>query len=337
MDKRMLLMIKRFTPFTFLLFILLGVNHSIPALQNEIRLDLILSPENIDIFNLNDFDLDDASSNPLIFQYRISSSSYPQDIEIELEMMATVAKLDWNDKRILFLRTLPFTLNAPIAISNRVLDTSLSGIIDEGGNDVDIREASFERMDGSIRDDFMVATLMSGGELPAGKYAFTLLAIPQDPEVNVIYSYDNPMVIEILNSSSPVLVSPGGPPEERFTISTRYPIFEWDSEGCEYFIRVSEYNRSKHETPEDALVDVSNLPFPDNGFYFGGVDGEGLEGTTFIYPMTIGKQLEWGKTYVWSVKKVCETTAGPEEFDSDIFAFTVKDERDNGGFFSCGD
>jgi len=177
-------MIKRFIPFNFLLFILLGVNHSTPALQNEIFMTEMISATNIDIFNLNDFDLDDASSNPLIFQYRISSSSYPQDIEIELELIATIPKLGWNDERLLFLRTRLFTLNAPIRIDNRHLDRNTEAYIDDNGNVVDIEVASFERMEGSIRDDFMVATLMSGEELPAGKYAFTLLAIPQDPDIS---------------------------------------------------------------------------------------------------------------------------------------------------------
>jgi len=338
MVKRMLPMIKRFIPFTLLLFILLGVNHSTPGLQNEIRIDEHISANDIDIFFINDFDFDDASADPLIFQYTISSSSYPQEVVIELKLIATIPKLGWNDERLLFLRTRPFTLKAPIRIDNRHLDRNTEEYFYNNGDVVDFEVASFERMEGSIRDDFMVATLMSGEELPAGKYAFTLLAIPQDPDVNVIYSYDNPKVFEILNSSAPVLVSPGGPPEDRITISTRYPIFEWDSDGCKYGIRVSEFNPTKHQTPEDALADIASLP-PDAGsnVYYAGDEGKGLEGTTFLYPMTIGKKLEWGKTYVWSVIRICVTTSGPGGRHSDIFAFTVEDKRDNGGFFSCGD
>ena len=35
--------------------------------------------------------------------------------------------------------------------------------------------------------------------------------------------------------------------------------------------------------------------------------------------------MEYGKTYVWSIKKVCVTTAGDEEINSSIFAFKIPD------------
>jgi len=329
--------IRKYFLTTLLILILLSANHSTPGLQNEIRLDLLVSPDSIDIFFINDFDFDDASSNPQILKYRISSSTYPQTMKIEMGVNATIPKLDWNNNQILFLSTRPFVLNAPISISIREIDRGTEEYIDEIGNAVRIEVESFERMEGIMRDNFALATLMSGGELPAGIYAINVLVRAVASEVSVIYGFDNPIRLDAHNSIAPVLVSPGGPPEDMITTSTRYPVFEWVSEGCKYGIRVSEYNKTKHETLEDALSDVSNLPFPDNGGYFMGENGEGLEGTTYNYQTTIAKELDWGKTYVWAVINGCQSTSGTDVIASEIFAFTVVDERDDGGFFSCSD
>ena len=293
--------------------------------QETVRVDEQISPDNIVIFYVGDFDLKDASSNPLIFQYRISATAYPVEIEMELKMEATVPSLDLQNERILFALTNPFTLTAPITISNRVIDESTEKITDESGNPVDFSVDRTEQLDADEQDALVDAVTQSG-KLPAGVYTFDLrVRVTDGSDTEVEYTFENPKILEISNPTTLDLIAPGGSISEELEIFTLFPIFQWESQGCEYFIRLSEYDPAVHSSVEEALNDISNLPFPDDGGYFGGDDGEGLESTTLQYPLTGAKQLEYGKFYAWSVKKICETTAGPEERDSDIYVFRVAD------------
>ena len=293
--------------------------------QVTVRVDEQISPDNIVIFYVGDFDLKDASSNPLIFQYRVSADAYPVEVVMRLKMEATVPVLDLSNEQILFALTDPFTLTAPITISNRVIDESTEEIIDEAGNPVDFSVDETEQLDSKTQDELVDAVTKSG-KLPAGVYTFELLVTSTDPnDPPTIYTFENPKIIEISNPTTLDLIAPGGSISEELEIFTLFPIFQWESQGCEYFIRLSEYDPSVHSSVEEALNDVSNLPFPDDGGYFGGDDGEGLESTTLQYPLTGAKELEYGKSYAWSVRKICETTSGPEERDSDIYVFRVAD------------
>ncbi|MCH8928760.1 MAG: hypothetical protein IIB39_08615 [Candidatus Marinimicrobia bacterium] len=291
--------------------------------QVTVRVDEQISPDNIVIFYVGDFDLKDASSNPLIFQYRISADAYPVEVVMRLQMNATVPSLSLSNEQILFALTDPFTITAPITISNRVIDESTEEIIDEAGNVVNFSVARTEQLDAGTQDELVDAVTRSG-KLPAGVYTFELLVTSTDAsDPSTIYSFENPKIIEISNPTTLDLIAPGGSLSEELEIFTLFPIFQWESQGCEYFIRLSEYDPTVHSSVEEALNDISNLPFPDDGGYFGGDDGEGLQSTTLQYPLTGAKELEYGKYYAWSVRKICETTAGPEIRNSDIYVFRV--------------
>ena len=290
--------------------------------QVIVRVDEHVSPDNIVIFYIGDFDFTDASANPLIFQYRISADN-TVEVEMELRMNATVPSLGLINEQILYAKTNPFTITAPITISNRDIDENTDEIFDENGNPVEFSVFETDQLDSDTQKD-LTDQVTQSGKLPAGLYTFELLVTStgvDDPPT--IYSFENPKIIEISNPTTLDLVGPGGYLSEEFEIFTLFPIFQWESQGCEYAIRVSEYDPAVHSSVEEALNDVSNLPFPDDGSYFAGDDGEGLESTTLQYPLTGAKLLEYGKTYVWSVKKTCITTAGEEERNSDIYAFKI--------------
>lgn len=314
----------------FKIFLIVAITFLIPPnlfgqTTGTVTVDEQISPDNIVIFYVGDFDLTDASSNPLIFQYRISSTVYPIEVEMELEMNATVPALDLQGVQILFARTDPFRLTAPITISNRVIDEGTEEIIDEEGNPVNFSVAQTDQLDSNTQDELVDAVTQSG-KLPAGVYTFSLsVRVTDGSDTEIVYTFENPKILEISNPTTLDLIAPGGSVGEELEIFTLFPIFQWESQGCEYFIRLSEYDPTIHSSIEEALNDISNLPFPDDGGYFGGDDGEGLESTTLQYPLTGAKELEYGKSYAWSVRKICETTAGPEERNSDIYVFRIAD------------
>ena len=113
---------------------------------------------------------------------------------------------------------------------------------------------------------------------------------------------------------------------------TYYPVFQWESDpcnyidptsgesGCEYFVRVAEFRSDEHSSVDQAIESVTRLPL-DQSLGFQRI-GYGF--TTFQYP-TDGGDLEPGKVYVWQIRKDLVTTSGTEEILSDIMAFKVKD------------
>ena len=307
----------------FLVTWIVLLNSSI-SFGQTITVDELVSPDNIVIFYIGDFSFDDASKNPLIFQYRLTSDQADsQKVRMQLTMNATVPSLGLNNEEILYAETNAFTITNPITISNRVIDNKTTVIYDEQGVRVPFSVPITRELDPDTQDD-LIEAVTRAGKLPAGVYTF-LLEIISLSGAEVIYSFENPKIMEISNPTTLDLVSPGSYLEDEVEIFTLFPIFQWESIGCEYFIRVSEYDPAVHSSVEEALNDISNLPFPDDGGYFGGDDGEGLLSTSLQYPLSGAKLLEYGKTYVWSIKKVCVTTAGDEERNSDIFAFKIPD------------
>ena len=304
--------------------------------QNTIRVDELVSPDAIVIFYVGDFDFTNAAANPLIFRYRLSADVYPVKMKITFGMTATVPTLGLNNEEIFFAETEFFEIENQIIISNRELDENTTAIKDIDGKDVTFDVIETRVLEGDLLDELQDAVLKSG-KLPAGKYILFFKVSSNSADV------DNPFedkIIEITNPTTLDLVGPGGFLADGIEIFTLLPIFQWESQGCEYAIRVSEYDPEVHTSVEEALNEVSNLPFPDDGSYYAGDDGDGLESTTLQYPLSGAKQLEYGKTYVWSVKKTCITTAGEEERNSDIFVFKIAnitgEGDDSGGGVTSG-
>ena len=287
--------------------------------QNTIMVTELVSPDAIVIFYVGDFNFTNASANPLIFKYRLSARTYPAKMKIVFGMTATVPSLGLNNEEIFFVETDSFRIENPVIISNREIDESTSTITDVTGQTVNFNVIETRQLEGALQDD-LVESVTQSGKLPAGKYILFFKVTSSSADVDNNFE---DKIIDITNPTTLDLVGPGGFLSEEFEIFTLFPIFQWESQGCEYAIRVSQYDPLIHSSVEEALNDISNLPFPDDGSYFAGDDGEGLESTTLQYPLSGAKQLEYGKTYVWSVKKTCITTAGEEERNSDIYAFKI--------------
>lgn len=279
----------------------------------------------VQLFYVADFNFYDASQNPLLFKYRLTGS-WPMRIVAEFEMIANVPSLEITDQRLFYGRTRPFEPLNDIVISNMDMDLNVEELKDINGNVVDFSMAETEVMEelGKKLQDVILQT----GKLISGVYVFRIRVWAVDEQDSPIpgLSDEREEYLEVSNPTTLDLVGPGGDISEGMEIYTRYPLFQWESVGCEYYIRVAKFDPAQHTSPEEALADEASLPFPDDGGYY-----PVGQNTTFQYPTTGARALEANTTYVWAVKKVCPTTSEPEEMYSDIFAFTIIDPAAGGG------
>ena len=306
---------------------------------------------NLEVFYIADFDFNNGMNNPDIFEYALRyeapdgdgtpGSGTPIKISIEFEMIANVPSLGLDNRRIIYIRTLPFDFNGEVSISTKDLDLNMDNIYYTDGRELTgIKEDEFEFIPEEEFTQLQTA-ILSGLKLPAGDYIFNFSVEPVASAG--IAPLSERQVISVGNPSDLELVSPGGALDDNIEVFSQYPLFQWEStdfmwtEGscdeCGYFIRVSEYDPTIHSSVDEALNDQSNLPHPDKGQFFqlpsqivaaGAGRGDLLTANnTFQYPFSDAKPLEEGKTYVWQIKKVYPTTSGSEVIESDIFAFSI--------------
>jgi len=202
------------------------------------------------------------------------------------------------------------------------LNMSTDQIFDDQGNPVSLRMDITEQIEMDQAEE-MFSAIVQTGQLPDGIYTFRVTAVSENGE--------RVTAEDILNISNPAtlqLVSPGGILADTTLneIYTTFPVFQWESDpcninvGCEYFIRVAEFNSQEHSSVDQAVESVTRLPLDQSI----GFEPVGFGVTTFQYPTDAG-DLEAGKVYVWQIRKDLVTTAGTEQLLSDIRAFKVKD------------
>ena len=121
------------------------------------------------------------------------------------------------------------------------------------------------------------------------------------------------------------LLSPGGTLAEwthTYTYST-VPLFTWYSDFCSectFGIRVCEYNKNEHSSLNNALDDLSLLPFNQANKYHEPL----MNPFSFQYPTDGHLDLEVGKHYVWQIRRSYETTLEPHHDYSPIYIFEVR-------------
>jgi hypothetical protein len=315
---------------------------------------------NFEVFYIGDFDFDNGRNNPDIFEY--SLSYFPSDgdgtpgsgtginITVEFEMVADVPSLGLDNRRIFYVKTRPVNLNGEVRLSTKDLDLNVDEIYYSDGRLFDVHTEESEFMPES-EFQALQSTVLAFGKLPAGDYIFNLVIDPVDATTQSPLSERN--VVSVGNPSNLELVAPGGRLEDQLEIYNLYPWFQWESADfmwtgsscpeCGYFIRISEYDPAIHSSVDEALNDLSNLPYPDNNQFYkldtkivaAAADLYTAE-TSLQYPFSDAKPLENGKTYVWQVKKTYPTTSGPETIESDIYAFTIPEMGEEGGTTQAG-
>ena len=271
-------------------------------------------------------DINTGESNMPIFMAELSRSSDAPDtvdVDIEFEIIIDSEALGVNNETLVKVETTqPLALSAPIHLSNMDLNMSTDQIFDDQGNPVSLHMDITEQIEMDQAEE-MFSAIVQTGQLPDGIYTFRVTAVSENGE--------RVTAEDILNISNPAtlqLVSPGGILADTTLneIYTSFPVFQWESDpcninvGCEYFIRVAEFNSQEHSSMDQAVESVTRLPLDQSM----GFEPVGFGVTTFQYPTDAG-DLEAGKVYVWQIRKDLVTTAGTEQLLSDIRAFKVKD------------
>ena len=179
-----------------------------------------------------------------------------------------------------------------------------------------------------------ISSILNSGKIPNGTYLFSfeLWSASTENECGgqIIDSFTRD--IEIYEPTFLDLQSPGAKSiaeANQSPVFSTYPNFIWSTDmcsACNYGIRVSEFDQSKHSSFLEALNSITSLPSDQsNDFY--SIPSNSL---VFQYPSSGAFDLEAGKYYVWQVKRDYGTTVGFKEDFSDIFIFKVSSFQDYG-------
>ena len=304
------------------LLLLLAINLPIQLNAKVVMEELYFA--DFDQFFVSDLNFTDFSQQPFIFRYRIweenHAESYPQKLSFTLTFRANIPRYGINEE-IFVVSAESMNLDQystkkgfEIEIDNQKLSADHFEIYTKKADRI---EFDAKLVDKSNNFGEIQNAVFQTGALPDGQYIFDL-KIDSDGEIT---SASKSILIE--NPTTIELISPGAELQYHEEVATKYPIFQWNSMGCDrYGIRICEYDPTLHISAEDALDDESILPFPDNGGYY-----EAGAAVSFQFPLTSARDLEVGKTYVWRVQKICTTSSirGSEEIESNIFSFTVRD------------
>ncbi|RMF09064.1 MAG: hypothetical protein D6762_04465 [Candidatus Neomarinimicrobiota bacterium] len=306
------------------------------------QVDLSISFAPYVTYYISSIDLNTGESSLPIFTGSLSTPVYPPDsvlIAVEFQADITSEALNMDGDILVKVSTDPFWLRAPVTLSNTDLTLDTREIFDSEGKKVPLKIHVDEHIDLAEAEDLQ-NSIIQMGKLPDGNYHF-LVTILDGNDLSTVLAQDD-HTVQVSTPTLLQLVSPGGALADTSLneIFTTYPVFQWETDpctvpgGCEYFIRVAEFNPAEHASVDQAIESQTRLPL-DQTLEFYPV-GAGV--TSFQYPVTDAGDLEPGKVYVWQVKKSFGTTSGVESILSEIFAFKIKDmsSGESGGGESGG-
>ncbi|MDI6807685.1 MAG: hypothetical protein QME66_01725 [Candidatus Eisenbacteria bacterium] len=251
----------------------------------------------IQVFRISDFDLSDATNNPLIFEVKITNDNLRRDVQLSLVVTSTRrGELGSGTSTVSSLK--PDTI---IVLTNRDLGTSTDFKIE----DFSIRDAA-EGLKGAI---------LSTGSLPADTYTFRL----QLRDVGTGEEFEGALTITVRNPNTLELLGPGtrfgGEPP---SVSSPPPPFQWTSQANEFNFVLVELMQDQ-VSAEEALdnqpqykVDRYKSPFQGSHF--------------LTYPSSAEALLE-GHTYCWQVEAIVKTSGAEETILSEIFWFKIGQRR----------
>ncbi len=302
------------------------------ARGQEIRLDGYF--RDFVTFYVSSVDVSTGATDVELFDYILSSTSYPVEVSVEFNVLINSVPLNLDYSRpFLSVTTQPFTLDGPVRIRNTDLSINTDHLeyVDGRRLKVDVNDPETIFDDPDFDKEDMQSLIIQSGRLPDGTYRLEL----------VINNLTNPSGSvrkeETIISAHPVsleLISPGGPFAEiqNQTIMTTYPFFQWQSDLCpicSYRIRVARFIPDEHSSAEDAIEDQTVLPIEQAlGWYpEKDADGKFLPTTSFPYPQSGAVDLEPGNISGWQVQKIIPTSEGDEFTNSFIYAFMIVDQQ----------
>ncbi|MDD9880651.1 MAG: hypothetical protein OXU46_04590 [Candidatus Marinimicrobia bacterium] len=276
-------------------------------------------------YYMSNFDVSTGESDVPFFRYRIYSDTYPVYTKIWFRASVLSPALDIDSRTTLTeIESSVFQMKADIILDNRNFSANTSNLIDEANppNVVPTTIRTIESINPS-EFEYLISAVMTTGQLADGEYRFELKIFSGTSSSNVVLTDQDSKTIIVESTTGVNLESPGGMlADTSFNmVYTTYPVFNWNKgncRNCETYIRIAEFKVGYHSSLEEALRDERMVPFNQSENWL-----QLMDVSTYQYPTSDARPLEYGKTYVWQIKTGVPTTSGREEEVSDIYAFKI--------------
>jgi hypothetical protein len=282
-------------------------------------------------YYLSNFNVNTGESDVPLFRYRIHSDSYPiyTKIWFRASLLSPSLGLD-NRETLTEIESNVFQMMDDIIIDNRNFSSNTSSLLDEA-NPPNIVNVMIRTLDSINPSNFesVTSAIMASGKLPDGEYRFELKLYSGLSEFDVSLTSQDSKSIIVESPSGINLESPGGVLSDTLfnSIYTTYPVFNWNKgncNNCNTYIRLAEFKKEYHSSLGEALRDERMLPFNQADQWYKLSDI-----STFQYPTSDARPLEYGKIYVWQVKAEISTTNGYEDELSSIYAFKISNPSES--------
>ena len=278
-------------------------------------------------YYLSNFNVNTGESDVPLFRYRIRSDTYPiyTKIWFRASLLSPSLGLD-NRETLTEIESNVFLMKDDIIIDNRNFSSNTSSLLDEA-NPPNVVNVFIRTLDTINPSNFesITSAMMASGKLADGEYRFELKLYSGSSESDVSLTAQESKSIIVESPSGINLESPGGLLSDTLfnAIYTTYPVFNWNKgncNNCNTYIRLAEFKNGYHSSLDEALRDERMLPFNQAEEWFSLSDI-----STFQYPTSDARPLEYGKIYAWQVKVEIPTTNGLEDELSSIYAFKISD------------
>ena len=282
-------------------------------------------------YYLSNFNVNTGESDVPLFRYRIHSDSYPiyTKIWFRASLLSPSLGLD-NRETLTEIESNVFQMMDDIIIDNRNFSSNTSSLLDEA-NPPNIVNVMIRTLDSINPSNFesVTSAIMASGKLPDGEYRFELKLYSGLSEFDVLLTSQDSKSIIVESPSGINLESPGGVLSDTLfnSIYTTYPVFNWNKgncNNCNTYIRLAEFKKEYHSSLGEALRDERMLPFNQADEWYKLSDI-----STFQYPTSDARPLEYGKIYVWQVKAEISTTNGYEDELSSIYTFKISNPSES--------
>ena len=274
----------------------------------DIVIRVTLTNPDLSVFFLNDFNLTGKGSvGTDLFQIEMTSfSSQTETCVLDMRIVAR------TQGELAFGRTNPFEIepNEQILITNQNLFSQ--------GDKFSLEDYSIEQS-----GEDLINKILETGKLPSDIYDFEFNLTKQ---TNVIGS--ERFSIDVTNPTTLDLISPGSDAntEEIQHIFSFQPFFRWESNMEEFQLVIAEKLAGIHEdmSPEEILSDrvifnkilkVSSDPAD--------VGENVISSTAYQYPAAGAFPLQPGRTYIWQITGIAQSSGAPVELPSEIWAFKI--------------
>ena len=274
-------------------------------------------------YYLSSFDLQTGASNFQLFRFRLQASGYPvfTKIVFNVSMVSPVLGIH-SETIIVALETSPMQMNADIILGNQDLSTNTTQLVDVTGTAISLYIAINEVID-VAQFEQILSSVVTTGRLAAGNYTFVVQLYSGSSAEDLSLADTENITLVVESPTYISLESPGGALADTSMneIYNTFPFFIWFPQfcnQCDMEIRIAEFDPGIHSSVEDAIEDETMIPFDqtEDWEFIGNV-------TSYQYPVSNARLLEYNKVYVWQIKASLPTTVGVEEIISSISAFRI--------------